>query len=415
MIAAPYSNWSRVCFLLLLLGGLLRAADESTLRTVLDEHRWFDLRDAVMSGPTPPLFRFFVAAAFNDQRSALQTMSAVTHSGAKADQLAPLHYAFYRLYYRLGRYRESAAEERRTWDLGPDHSPSDEASKADLAALEQLPDMQLVSRRSASVTFTTWDERIVSPVTINGRSTRLPIDTGAAISVVTESQAKNLGLRLLSRQPLFEGFTGTKQQMSHYAVADLIEMGHTVLRNVSFVVLPDDLDAFSGLPPNERGAIGMPVLLGVQTLHWDRAHNLSLGFAAKPFDVRNANLSFEELDTLAQVEVAGHRLAVHLDTGSSYSTMWPMFVKKYPELLEGSHESKSNLNGVTGSADVRSAIMPELRMTVAGFPILFRDAPVLLQSTIKSSWWHFGLLGMDKLAQASEVTLDFRAMRIDLK
>jgi hypothetical protein len=54
-------------------------------------------------------------------------------------------------------------------------------------------------------------------------------------------------------------------------------------------------------------------------------------------------------------------------------------------------------------------------MTVAGFPILFHDAPVLLQSTIESSVWHYGLLGMDKLAQASEVTLDFKAMRIDLK
>jgi hypothetical protein len=415
MIAAPESNWSRVCLLLLLLGARLSAADESPLRTALDEHRWFDLRDAVMSEPAPPLYRFFVAAAFNDQRSALQTMSAVTRSGAKADQLAPLHYALYRLYYRLGRCRESAAEERRTWALAPDHSPSDEASKADLAALEQLPDMQLVSRRPASVTFTTWDERIVSPVTINGHSTRLPIDTGAAISVVTESEAKNLGLRLIARQPLFEGVTGKKQQMSHYAVADLLEMGHTVLRNVSFVVLPDDLDAFSGVPPNERGAIGMPVLLAVQTLRWNGTHDLSLGFPAKPFDVRNANLSFEGLDTLAQVEVAGHRLAVHLDTGSSLSTMWPMLVKNYPDLLEGSHESKTRLNGATGSADIRSAIVPELRMTVAGFPILFHDAPVLLQSTIESSVWHYGLLGMDKLAQASEVTLDFKAMRIDLK
>ena len=413
MITAADSNWSRVCFLLLF-GGLLSAADESPLRTALDEHRWFDLRDAVMSGPAPPLYRFFVAAVFNDQRSALESMSAVTHSGAKADQLAPLHYALYRLYYRLGRYRESAAEERRTWAMASDSRP-DEASKADLAALEQLPDMQLVSRRPASVTFTTWDGRIVSPVTINGHSTRVPIDTGATISAVTESQAKNLGLRLIDGQPLFEGFTGKNQQMSHYAVADRLEMGRTVLRNVSFVVLPDDLDAFSGLPPNERGVIGMPVLLAVQTLHWDRAHNLSLGFPAKPFDVRNANLSFEGLDTLAQVEVAGHRLAVHLDTGSSLSTMWPMFVKNYPELLEGSHESKTGLNGATGSADIRSAIMPELRMTVAGFPILFRDAPVLLQSTIQSSVWHYGLLGMDKLAQASEVTLDFKAMRIDLK
>jgi hypothetical protein len=274
--------------------------------------------------------------------------------------------------------------------------------------------MRLVSRRPASVSFTTWDGRIVSPVTINGHSTHLPLDSGAAISVVAESQVKSLGLRLIAGQPVFEGYTGKSQQM-RYAVADLVELGHTVLRNVSFVVLSDDLDVFSGVPPIERGAIGLPALLAVQTLHWDRAHELSLGFPAKPADIRNANLSFEGLDALAQVEVAGHRLAVHLDTGSSGSMMWPKFATNYPELLEGSHESKTGGTGATGSADVRSAILPELRMTVAGFPILFRNAAVLLQTTIQSSRWHFGLLGMDKLAQASEVTLDFKAMRIDVK
>jgi hypothetical protein len=138
MIAAPDSNRRCLCLLLLLFVGLLRAADESPLRTALDEHRWFDLRDAMMSEPAPPLYRFFVAAAFNDQRSTLQTMSAVARSGVKADQLASLHYALYRLYYRIGRYRESAAEERRTWAIAPENSPS-EASKADLAALEHSP------------------------------------------------------------------------------------------------------------------------------------------------------------------------------------------------------------------------------------------------------------------------------------
>jgi hypothetical protein len=404
----------RIAVVFLVLTALVRGADQAALQSAYDEHRWFDLRDAVMSGSTPPFYRFFVATAFNDRRSALQTIRVVTRSGAKADQLASLHYALYRLYYRLGLYRESAAEARRTWVLAPDQAPSGEAAKGDLAALEQLPDMRLVSRRPASVTFTTWDERIVSPVTINGHSTRLVLDSGNSISAIAESQAKNLGLRPISGQPVMEGYTGKSAQMS-YAVADLLELGHTVLRNVSFVVLPDDLDVFSGVPPNERGAIGLPVLLAVQTLRWDKAHKLSLGFPAKPADIRNANLSFEGSDTLAQVEVAGHRLAVHLDTGSSGSMMWPKFATNYPELLKGSHESKTGGNGATGSAEVRSAIMPELRMTVAGFPILSRDAPVLLQTTLQSSRWHFGLLGMDKLAQASEVTLDFRAMRIEVK
>jgi hypothetical protein len=95
--------------------------------------------------------------------------------------------------------------------------------------------------------------------------------------------------------------------------------------------------------------------------------------------------------------------------------MWPLFVKDFPELLDGSYESTTGLTGATGSSDVRSAILPELHMTVGGFPIVYRKAPILLSTTIAASNWHYGQIGMDQLVQASEVTIDFKAMRIQLK
>jgi hypothetical protein len=95
--------------------------------------------------------------------------------------------------------------------------------------------------------------------------------------------------------------------------------------------------------------------------------------------------------------------------------MWPLFVREYPELLDGSFESTTSLAGATGSANVRSAILPELRMTLGGFPVVYRKAPALLSTTIAASNWHYGQIGIDQLAQASEVTIDFKALRIRLR
>ncbi len=410
----------RLLALILLLSGLSRAADPdpraADLRAALDAHRWFDLRDVVVSGGAARLYRFFVAAAFNDVRGAEGELRAAIRSGTSREQLAGMHHAMYRLYARIGRYRKATLELRKCWALDPDRASTDPAAIADVAAMEVLPDLKLVSRRPATVTYTNWAEspRVVSPMAINGQAVQFALDTDASMSGTSEAEAKRLGLRPTPGQPLYDAMTGARSTKGHYAVADRVKVGNTEFRNVSFVVLPDD-NVFAEVPLGQQGAIGLPVLLALQTLRWNRNHELNIGFRPERADLRNANLSFEELDPLVLVEVEGHKLAVDLDTGSNFSHMWPLFVKNFPELLQDGHKDKAHMTGVAGDADVDSVMLPELRMKVAGFPIVLRDVHALLRSTIPASQWHYGLLGVDQLAQATEVTLDFKAMRIQLK
>jgi len=145
----------------------------------LDEHRWFDLRDAVTSRKVPPLYRFFVAAAFNHEQDADKELKAAARSGASREQLAGMHHAMYRLYSRVGRYRKAILELRQCWALGPDRASTDPAVTADAAAMEVLPDLKLVSRQPATVTYTNWldSPRVVSPMTVNGQAVRFAIDT----------------------------------------------------------------------------------------------------------------------------------------------------------------------------------------------------------------------------------------------
>ena len=44
-----------------------------------------------------------------------------------------------------------------------------------------------------------------------------------------------------------------------------------------------------------------------------------------------------------------------------------------------------------------AAILPELRMKLAGFPIVLPEVPALLTTTVAPSNWHYGWLSMDVL------------------
>jgi hypothetical protein len=166
-------------------------------------------------------------------------------------------------------------------------------------------------------------------------------------------------------------------------------------------------------PVEERGILGLPVMLAIRTFRWNREHRLELGFNS-PGGRRVANLCFDATDPLVEATVESRRVAFVLDTGGAHSAAWPEFVKQFPALLQDARKGTHALIGLSGAGQVDAAIMPELRMMVANIPLVLRPAPVLL-ATIGTNNWHYGTIGMDLLNQAEEATLDFKAMTLLMK
>jgi hypothetical protein len=194
------------------------------------------------------------------------------------------------------------------------------------------------------------------------------------------------------------------------------------LRDVAFLVLPDGLDVFAAVPVGQQGIIGLPVLMALRTVRWTRSPDnrlqLIAGFPSahgKSQGLRDANLAFEDNVPLASFEFEGRRLSAELDTGGRTSDMWPLFVRDFPALYGDARHGTEHYDGATGSATIDALYLPEVHLKIGGFPIVFRDAPALLRSTVPASNWHYCWLGMDLLNQATEVTLDFPAMRMELK
>jgi predicted aspartyl protease len=412
----------RLCLLLALTGGLLTAADEAALRAAADAHRWFDLRDAAIPAGAPHYYRLLTAAAFNDLPGARKELAAMARAGAISSQLADGHYAIYQLHRRNGQYREAVDDMLRIAALAPDRAPSP-ADKADADALALLPALKLISRKSTRIAATDWQgSGIVGiPAMVNGMETQFGLDTGAAISVVTEAEARRLRLRFTPGQAYFEGSSGT-HTTGRYAVASRLKIGDMELRDVAFLVLVDGLDLFAAVPLGQQGIIGLPVLMALRTVRWSHSpgnrRQLTLGFPSarpKSQDLRDANLAFDDNAPLASFEFEGRRLSADLDTGGRTSSMWPLFVRDFPALYRDARHGMEHYDGATGPATIDALYLPELRLKIGGFPIVFRDAPAMLRSTVAASNWHYCWLGMDLLNQAREVTLDFPAMRIELK
>ncbi len=183
---------------------------------------------------------------------------------------------------------------------------------------------------------------MTAPITINEHQAQYIIDTGAAFSMVTESEAKRLGIKTVAGTPKYNGITGAGGSAGHYGYAERVRFGDTELRNVTYMVLPDDaIDFFVKLPQEQRGVIGMPILLAAEAIRWDRDGNLSIGIETKPANLRDANVAFDGLVPLTYWEVAGHRIAVELDCGSDRSFVWPRYIMDFPELIPEVHEGKN--------------------------------------------------------------------------
>lgn len=223
---------------------------EATVRQMLEAHRWFDLREAVDGGKPPALNRGFVAAAFNGNARAERELQSALRAGATRERQFAVHEALFHLNLRSGLYRQAAIKARKKWALYPETSPP-EGERDVVQVFERLPDVAVVSRKQAAVSYTTWPGgQIVTPLVIN-------------MSVITEAEAKRLGTSVLSSEVSAAGITGTPSPGAHMAVAERLQVGGTELRNVTFLVVRDEVGKFMEYPVGERGALGLPVMLAL--------------------------------------------------------------------------------------------------------------------------------------------------------
>lgn len=383
--------------------------EDASLKSLYDGHRWFELRDLLKKRRASPFYQGVVACAFNDLPKCEKQFIAVLNSARKSDEAVEAHRILASAYFTHGKYKKALAQVDGILALRPTDSDALD-DRPVIAILAESPDQEIAGRRA---TVELQDGGL--PFSINGVTATYWFDTGAELSVMTESEAKRFGLRI-QPAPIKVGDVNGTQVSTRIAIAEELSVGTVRLQHVAFLVLPDDQPPFNEQSPGSRGLIGMPVLLAFERFVWGEDKKFEIGPEPSKMNVPQANLCFDGNHPVAQVRYDHRTLAFGLDTGASNTDLYPPFAEAFPELIRSAVKTDSyKMEGVGGAKYMEAATLESLKLSIGGFPVTLKPAGVLLKPTTIPSKFFAGNLGIDLLQQAHKTTFDFKAMTLTLQ
>jgi len=383
--------------------------DDTNLKSLYDSHRWFELRDSVRKGGASAFYRGAVACAFNDVHQCEKRFRDVFNSAPRSDEAVEAHRILASAYFTHGEYKKALAQVDAILALRPSDADALNGRPV-LSAVADTPDLQLTGRHTR---VELQDGGL--PLSINGTHATYWFDTGAELSVLTESEAKRLGLRVRPTSAQVADVNGTRVN-TQIAVADELSFGSIRIKHVAFLVLPDNQPPFNEQSSGSRGLIGIPVLLAFETFVWGADKSFEIGIRSSQKSAPHAALCFDGNRPVVQVAYDKQALAFALDTGATNTDLYPPFASAFPELIRSATRTDSyKMEGVGGAKYLEAATLESLKFSIGGFPVTLKSVGVLLKPTTDASRFFAGNLGIDLLQQAHKTTFDFKTMTLSLQ
>ena len=249
------------------------------------------------------------------------------------------------------------------------------------------------------------------PVTINGRTENFLLDTGAFHSVMTDLEAKKLGLTVGAGGGLMTGSSGDSVRF-HTAVAPELKVGGTTFHNVSFAV-PEPVGMWRDA---EGGIAGLPLLLGLGAVRWSADGSTELGTVNRAAAGTDPNLVFDHGRLLVKAEVLGAPVVMTLDTGANTTDLNENFATEFRSFVEQGKRTSQDITGAGGTRTFDAIEVPEVGFTIGSKRVFLRPAEISMQRIAGIGGdCCVGNAGQDLLAQASGLTIDLATMSLRLQ
>jgi len=279
-------------------------------------------------------------------------------------------------------------------------------SNAPAQAVESLTPTRAATRRD-KVGLSRAD------ATVNGRVQEAVLDTGAGLSVVSQSTATRLGLRILDAAATIDS-ASRDAVPTRIGVADRFAFAGLELRNVAFLVLDDpqlELPVPGGY--TIEAIIGFPVLREFKRLRFERGGAL-VAEAVKPAQPSTENLRIVASALYVEASLRDVPVALHLDTGGPRSFLSSRFAGRHPHFADGLSQQDERMAGAGGATTRRVARISDATLDLAGTHATLPELTIVTQDGDDVQAQNFGLMGGDVLDQFESWTLDFEAMTFEL-
>ena len=244
------------------------------------------------------------------------------------------------------------------------------------------------------------------------RDVTLPwlIDTGANLSVVSESAARRLRLEVRDVGYHVAGSTG-HAVTARLAVIDKLPVGGVILRNVVAIVVPNA--ALRIRPPHADyridAVLGSPALTRFGRFRIEREGDMTIDRAAPPLR-SGARLFIDALTPLAEVEIAGRGSLMSIDTGANRTALYASYAASFTGRARLWSRQRDTTVGLGGGSDAETAVEPELTIGVGAARVAEHGVSVALEGDRASPI--LGNLGQSGLSERCSYTFNFGSMRL---
>lgn len=289
---------ARTVGFVLILGATVIGDDGPSPKLLYDQHRWFELRDAIRGRPASPLYEGAVAAAFNDRGKAEENLARTIKLQPKSADAEDAHEILANVYIRFGQYKDAVRQLDEALTIKPQNEEAKNA-RALFAAWSRHPNQYIERFKAGRIQADVSEHGGVKlPVSIHGKTVHWVLDTAANFSVMSDSEAQSLGVSIDESNAAIKDSAGGTTKMRTAVVDDLV-IGSTHLRNVAFLILPDAQQPMRDLPPGERGLIGIQVPIALGAIDWRSDGAFQFGDVSKSRGSEK-NLSFDDLNPVVR-------------------------------------------------------------------------------------------------------------------
>ena len=248
---------------------------------------------------------------------------------------------------------------------------------------------------------------VIMQVSGNGQSEDFIFDTGAALSVVSESSAPQLGIRVLESSSQVENSLGNKIQ-TKVGIADSLRISGLLFENVVFLVLEDEALSFPELNYAIHGIVGFPVMYQMKEIRIRKDESITVPAHPTKRDVHN--LFLDGLSPVVHAVNDCDTLLFTMDTGANISELSKRYLDAHKnEILEKGTKRLAKRGGAGGIIETEIYKLENFRLRIGGYELILPSLSVETDEYSDNEKYD-GNLGQDALMYFNQLILNFEDM-----
>jgi predicted aspartyl protease len=281
-------------------------------------------------------------------------------------------------------------------------------------ALKDVPKQEIVKTDDATIPMTRDKVGLFNiDVTLGDSDKNLLFDTGANFSVMIRSLAEELGYQIIEADFYVTAATGKKVK-SDIAIADELNIGGIIFKNVFFLVLDDENLSFPQIDYYINGAIGFPVIEAMDEIRINKENQIFV--PKKSVDYKCNNLALNGLMPVIAVEYKGDTLRLHFDTGAARTSLYRQFYKEYKQEIDSIYKKETFTSGSGGGmVDFEGYIINNVNFKVADSETRLDSLRLHIENIGGEESNFHGNFGQDYIKQFDEMIMSFKYSSILFK